>query len=78
MENDTRERLRNRLNRMLFDRGLTEMAVAMRAGMDQGHFNRVKNGRVMPSLLTALRIAGALDVPVGSLFYLDGAHGDEP
>lgn len=63
--------LRNRLNRILHDRGLAEGEVAMVARLDQGHLNRIKNGRVNPTLITALRIAHALGTPVNQLFYLE-------
>ena len=67
-------RLRNRLNRVLHDRGLAEGEVAMVAHLDQGHFNRIKNGRVQPTLVTALRIAYALGMSVNHLFYLEGTE----
>lgn len=68
--------LRNRLNRILHDRGLAEGEVALVARLDQGHLNRIKNGRVKPTLVTALRIAHALGTSVNQLFYLEGL--DEP
>jgi transcriptional regulator with XRE-family HTH domain len=70
--------LRNRLNRILHDRGLAEGEVAMVAKLDQGHLNRIKNGRVKPTLITALRIAHALGTPVNQLFYLEDADGPRP
>lgn len=70
--------LRNRLNRILHDRGLAEGEVAMVARLDQGHLNRIKNGRVKPTLITALRIAHALGTPVNQLFYLDDGDGPCP
>jgi transcriptional regulator with XRE-family HTH domain len=66
--------LRNRLNRVLHDRGLAEGEVAMVARLDQGHLNRIKNGRVKPTLVTALRIAYALGTSVNQLFYLEGSE----
>lgn len=68
--------LRNRLNRILHDRGLAEGEVAMVARLDQGHLNRIKNGRVKPTLVTALRIAHALGTSVNQLFYLEGIDAD--
>ena len=52
----------------------------MVARLDQGHLNRIKNGRVKPTLVTALRIAHALGTSVNQLFYLEGidAGRDEP
>jgi transcriptional regulator with XRE-family HTH domain len=63
--------LRNRLNRILHDRGLAEGEVAMVARLDQGHLNRIKNGRVRPTLVTAMRIARALGASVNQVFYLE-------
>jgi transcriptional regulator with XRE-family HTH domain len=64
-------KLRNRLNRILYERGLAEGEVASVCRLDQGHFNRIKNGRVKPSLVTALRISNALGMSVNQLFFLD-------
>ena len=66
--------LRNHLNRVLHERGLAEGEVATVARLDQGHLNRIKNGRVKPSLVTALRIANALGLPVNQLFYLESTN----
>lgn len=63
--------LRNHLNRILHERGLAEGELASVCGLDQGHLNRIKNGRVKPSLVTALRIGNALGIPVNRIFYLD-------
>lgn len=68
--------LRNRLNRILHDRGLAEGEVAMVARLDQGHLNRIKNGRVRPTLVTALRIAHALGTSVNQVFYLEEGEDD--
>jgi DNA-binding XRE family transcriptional regulator len=38
--------------------------------------NRIKNGRVKPTLVTALRIAHALGTSVNQLFYLEGIDAD--
>ncbi len=64
--------LRNHLNRILFERGLAEGELASVCRLDQGHLNRIKNGRVKPTLVTALRIGNALGMPVNRIFYLDG------
>ena len=70
--------LRNRLNRVLHERGLAEGDVATIARLDQGHLNRIKNGRVKPTLVTAMRIANALGLSVNQLFYLEGATLERP
>ena len=63
--------LRNRLGKILYDRGLAEGEVAAVAGLDPGHLNRIKNGRVQPTLLTALRISYAIGTPVNEIFFLE-------
>ena len=70
--------LRNRLNRVLHERGLAEGDVATIARLDQGHLNRIKNGRVKPTLVTAMRIANALGLSVNQLFYLEGPGLERP
>jgi DNA-binding XRE family transcriptional regulator len=67
--------LRNRINRILFERGLAEGELASVCRLDQGHLNRIKNGRVKPSVVTALRIGRALGVPVDQIFFLDAGGG---
>lgn len=67
--------LRNHLNRILFERGLAEGELASVCRLDQGHLNRIKNGRVKPNLVTALRIGNALGMEVNRIFYLDGLEG---
>lgn len=63
--------LRNRLGKILYDRGLAEGEVAAEASLDPGHLNRIKNGRVQPTLLTALRISYVIGMPVNEIFFLD-------
>jgi len=70
--------LRNHLNRILFERGLAEGELASVSRLDQGHLNRIKNGRVKPSLVTALRIGSALGMPVDQIFYLEDPEAVEP
>ncbi|MDG2306995.1 MAG: hypothetical protein P8R42_20580 [Candidatus Binatia bacterium] len=67
--------LRNHINRILFERGLAEGELASVCRLDQGHLNRIKNGRVKPSLVTALKIGSALGMEVNRIFYLDGLEG---
>ncbi len=64
--------LRNQLNRLLFESGMSESELATRVRIDQSHLNRIKNGHVAPSLITALRIADGMGVSVDAIFHLDG------
>ncbi len=64
--------LKNQLNRLLFESGMSESELATRTRIDQSHLNRIKNGHVAPSLITALRIADGMGVSVDTIFHLDG------
>ena len=66
--------MRNELGRILYARNLREHDFARRAGLTQSHLNRIKNGRVVPSLETALRICAALGLSVEDVFRLDREH----
>jgi len=59
---------RNALVRLLAARGWTDVELAARAGLDRAFVNQVKNGRALPRVGTALRIARALAVPVAAVF----------
>jgi transcriptional regulator with XRE-family HTH domain len=63
--------MRNDLGRVLYARNLREHELARRTGLTESHLNRIKNGRAMPSLETALRICAALGLPVESVFRLE-------
>ena len=58
----------NRLSPLLAARGWTDAMLARAAGLDRAHVNLIKNGRVLPTVATALAIARALDVPLTLVF----------
>jgi len=62
--------VRNRLHRVLFEREVLGKDFAGWCEMDPSHFNRIKNGHVVPSLKTALRIAELLGLEVEDIFFL--------
>lgn len=64
---------RNALVRLLGARGWTDAELAARAGLDRTHVNQIKNGRVSPTVATALALARALDVPVAVVFPFGSA-----
>ena len=64
---------RNALVRLLGARGWTDGELAARAGLDRTHVNQIKNGRVSPTVATALALARALDVPVAVVFPVGSA-----
>ena len=63
-------RLDNRIAKILEASGWRESELAFHCEMDQGHLNRIKHGRVQPNLLTALKIARSLELPVRAIFRL--------
>lgn len=63
--------IRNRLHRVLFEREVLGKDFADWCEMDPSHFNRIKNGHVMPSLKTALRICEILGLEVEDIFSLE-------
>jgi putative transcriptional regulator len=67
--------LRNRLKvqRAIWD--LTQAELAAKAGVTRKSVNAIETGRMVPSVLLALKLARALDVPIETIFMLDGGSG---
>ena len=55
-------------------RNLTQADLAELAGVTRRSVNAIEGGRMVPSVLLALRIARALGVTVETIFSLDGTH----
>ena len=53
-------------------RNLTQADLAELAGVTRRSVNAIEAGRMVPSVLLALRIARALNVSVETIFSLDG------
>jgi putative transcriptional regulator len=51
-------------------RNLTQADLAGLAGITRVSVNAIETGRMTPSILLALKLAKALEVPVGELFWL--------
>lgn len=54
-------------------RNLTQAELAEQAGVTRKSVNAIEAGRMVPSVLLALKLARVLEVPVESLFTLDRA-----
>ncbi|TFW19035.1 transcriptional regulator [Massilia arenosa] len=50
--------------------GLTQAALAERAGITRKSVNAIEAGNMVPSVVLALKLAQALEVPVEELFAL--------
>jgi putative transcriptional regulator len=66
------ELLHNRVRVLRAMRDLTQGELAEMAGVTRKSVNAIEAGRMVPSVLLALKLARALDVDVGRLFSLTG------
>ena len=57
-----------RIAAIRLQKGLSQGLVSRRAGIDPSYLSRVENGKVHPTVRTAMRIAGALRVTADDLF----------
>lgn len=64
-----------RIRQFREERGLTLEALAAKTGLTRGFLSKVERGLGIPSIASLIRIASALDQPVGTFF---GAREDEP
>ena len=75
------EELRNRLKVQRAIRDLTQADLAAKSGVTRKSVNAIETGRMVPSVLLALKLARALEVPIETIFMLDGgspAEADSP
>lgn len=74
------EALHNTLKVQRAMRNLTQADLAEMAGVTRKSVNAIEMGRMVPSVLLALKLAGVLCVPVDALFSLNAAehHGAAP
>jgi len=66
------EGLRNTLKVQRAMRDLTQADLADRAGVTRKSVNAIETGRMIPSVVLALKLARVLGVPVETIFTLDG------
>ncbi len=66
------DELRNRIKVQRAMRDLTQADLAELAGITRRSVNAIEAGRMVPSVLLALKIARALGVTVETIFNLDG------
>ncbi len=64
--------LRNRIKVQRAICDLTQAELAEKAGVTRKSVNAIETGRMVPSVLLALKLANALGVTVDALFTLDG------
>jgi putative transcriptional regulator len=66
------EKLRTTLKVQRAIRDLTQADLAAIAGVTRKSVNAIETGRMVPSILLALKLARALGVSVDTIFSLDG------
>jgi putative transcriptional regulator len=69
---DVHESLANRLRVARAERNLSQADLAGRVGVTRQTVSSIENGQYNPSTLLALLLARALEMPVETLFYLEG------
>jgi len=67
--------LRNRLKVQRAISDVTQAELAIKAGVTRKSVNAIETGRMVPSVLLALKLARALEVPIETIFMLDAAAG---
>jgi putative transcriptional regulator len=65
-------KLKNTMKVQRAIRDLTQADLAVLAGVTRRSINAIETGRMVPSVLLALKIARALGVPLETVFSLDG------
>ncbi len=63
--------LRNRLKVQRAICDLTQAELAVQAGVTRKSVNAIETGRMVPSVLLALKLARVLEVPIETIFMLD-------
>ncbi|HEX9160232.1 MAG TPA: helix-turn-helix transcriptional regulator [Thermoanaerobaculia bacterium] len=66
------EALKNTLKVLRAMHDLTQADLGAKAGVTRKSVNAIETGRMVPSVLLALKLARALAVPVETIFSLDG------
>ena len=68
------EELHNTIKVQRAMRNLTQADLAALAGVTRKSVNGIETGRMVPSVILALKLARALGVTVDTIFTLDGAN----
>jgi DNA-binding XRE family transcriptional regulator len=65
-----RAAVKNRLSRLLYERGWPDRVLAAHTGIERARINRLKNRRALPSVREALLISSVLSIPIDAIFWL--------
>ncbi len=58
----------NAISRLAYELGMSDGELARKAGITRSRLNRIKNGRLRPSIRDALLISRALDSSLDAVF----------
>lgn len=64
-------KISNRIGELLAERGWAQMPFAAECDMDQSQLSRIKTGKVVPALATAIRISRGFGLSVEDVFQLE-------
>ena len=73
MERRSTPRLANRIKVARAEHDLSQDDLARAVGVSRNTIGSIETGRYTPSALLAFRIAEALETPVTTLFWIEGA-----
>ena len=71
------ERVANRIEELRTQAGLSRQELADRVGVHYQTIGYIERGEYSPSLVLALQISHALDVPLEQVFSLQGANSND-
>ena len=69
---ETRQVPENVISRLAYELGWSDGELARKAGITRSRLNRIKNGRIRPSVRDALLISRALGCPLERVFCFVG------
>jgi len=64
--------LLNHIRKLRFENGMTQEELALRTGVSRQTIMSIERGQTNPSVLLAYKIAAAFNVPITSVFDMDG------
>lgn len=73
MNRSTEPRLENRLRVARAERDISQAALAELVGVSRQTISSIETGQYTPSALLAFRLADALEMPITTLFWIEGA-----
>jgi putative transcriptional regulator len=73
VDSRSQPRLANRVKVARAERDLSQDELARAVGVSRNTIGSIETGRYTPSALLAFRIAEALDMPVTTIFWIEGA-----